>query len=176
MESAMSISRVVDAFRATALFCATALVAQAQAQPVSPAEARAIAKEAVIYGFPLVDTYRVQHSYFVDRSNPEFKAPWNQIANRARVYTPEDKAIQTPNSDTPYSQLGLDLRAEPMLLTVPAVEKGRYYCAQVNDLYTFISGYIGTRTTGNDAGYFMIAGPNWKGEKPPGIKAVIQSE
>jgi hypothetical protein len=172
----MSISRVVDAFRATALFCATALVAQAQAQPVSPAEARAIAKEAVIYGFPLVDTYRVQHSYFVDRSNPEFKAPWNQIANRARVYTPEDKAIQTPNSDTPYSQLGLDLRAEPIVLGFPDVEKGRYYSAQFIDLYTFNFAYVGSRATGNGAGHYLLVGPRWKGEKPKGVKAVIRSE
>jgi hypothetical protein len=48
---------------------------------VSPAEARAIAKEAYIYGFPMVDAYRIQYAYFVDRNNPEFKAPWNQIWN-----------------------------------------------------------------------------------------------
>ena len=84
--------------------------------------------------------------------------------------------MQTPNSDTPYSQLGLDLRAEPMVLSMPAVEKGRYYTAEVNDLYTFISGYIGSRVTGNDAGDYMIARPDWKGEKPPGIKAVIPCE
>lgn len=58
------------------------------------------------------------HSYFVDRDGKEFKAPWNQIHNEARVYTPDDKAIQTPNSDTPYSQLGTDLRAEPLIISV----------------------------------------------------------
>ena len=92
-------------------------------------EARRIAKEATIYGFPLVDSYRINHAYFVDTSNPEFKAPWNQINNTLRVYTPEDKALQTPNSDTPYSQAGLDLRAEPVVLTVPAVEGNRYFSA-----------------------------------------------
>src|SRR5882672_7400842 len=75
---------------------------------VTPAEARAIAKEAYIYGFPLVDNYRIQHGYFVDRQDPEFKAPWNQIHNVPRVYTPADTAIQTPNSDTPYSFVGMD--------------------------------------------------------------------
>lgn len=74
---------------------------------VTPAEARAIAKEAYIYGFPLVDNYRVEHAYFVDRANPNFKAPWNQITNIPRVFTPADTAVQTPNSDTPYSWLGL---------------------------------------------------------------------
>src|SRR3990170_1290011 len=74
-----------------------------QAQDVTPEKARAIAKEAYVYGFPLVDSYRIQHAYFVDSDNPEYKAPWNQIRNFSRVFTPEDKAVQTPNSDTPYS-------------------------------------------------------------------------
>src|SRR5215475_7497550 len=92
---------------------------------ISPGEARAIAKDAYIYGFPLVDNYRVQYSYFVEKTNPEYKAPWNTLVNTARVYTPEDKAIQTPNSDTPYSFVGADLRAEPLVFTVPAIEKTR---------------------------------------------------
>ncbi len=62
-------------------------------QTLSPAEACAISKEATIYGFPLVDSFRIQYSYFVDRKNPEYKAPWNTIVNNARVYTPDDKAI-----------------------------------------------------------------------------------
>src|SRR5882672_10893549 len=127
---------------------------------VTPAEARAIAKEAYIYGFPLVDSYRVQHSYFVDHQNPEFKASWNQIVNTPRVFTPADTAIQTPNSDTPYSFVGLDLRAEPMVLTVPVIEKKRYYSVQLIDAYTFNFAYIGSRATGNDGGSFLIAGPN----------------
>ncbi len=146
------------------------------AQAISAGEARAIAKEAYVYGFPLVDNYRILHSYFVDAGNPEYKAPWNQIHNTARVYTPDDKAIQTPNSDTPYSQLGLDLRAEPVVLSFPAVEKGRYYSAQFIDLYTFNFAYVGSRATGNGAGSYLVAGPRWKGAKPKGIKAVIRSE
>lgn len=148
----------------------------ANAAALSTEEARAIAKEATIYGFPLVDSYRIQYSYFVDRSSPEFKAPWNTLVNNARVYTPDDKAIQTPNSDTPYSYVGTDLRAEPLVFTVPAVEKGRYYSLQFIDMYTFNFAYVGSRATGNGAGNYLLAGPKWKGEKPKGIKAVIRSE
>jgi hypothetical protein len=146
------------------------------AQQLTPAEARAIAKEATIYGFPLVDNYRVQYSYFVDRGGAEYKAPWNTLSNTARVYTPDDKAIQTPNSDTPYSALGADLRAEPLVLSVPAIDKDRYYSLQLVDMYTFDFAYVGSRATGNDAGDFLLAGPDWHGETPPGIKAVIRSE
>ena len=61
------------------------------------------------------------------RNSGQFKAPFNQINNEARVFTYKDTAIITPNSDTPYSILWLDLRAEPIVLSVPAVEKKRYY-------------------------------------------------
>jgi hypothetical protein len=123
-----------------------------------------------------VDSYRIQHAYFVDRSSPEFKAPWNRISNTARVFTPDDKAIQTPNSDTPYSSIGADLRAEPLVITVPAIEKGRYFSAQFIDQYTFNFAYVGSRATGNDGGSFLLAGPRWQGTAPVGIKAVIRSE
>jgi hypothetical protein len=152
------------------------VVPHARAQSITPAEARAIAKDAYIYGYPLVDNYRIQYSYFVDRNDPNFKAPWNTIHNVARVFTPADTAIQTPNSDTPYSQLGADLRAEPLVLSVPEVEPGRYYSLQFVDMYTFNIAYVGSRTTGNGPGKFLLAGPHWNGEKPDGIKAVIRSD
>jgi hypothetical protein len=151
--------------------------AQSTAQAsVTPAEARAIAREAYIYGYPMVDGYRIQHAYCVNRESPEFKAPWNQLRNMPRVFTPEDKAVQTPNSDTPYSMVGMDLRTEPMVLTVPPIEKERYFSIQLIDAYTHNFAYIGSRATGNDGGSFLIAGPNWNGETPKGVKQVIRSE
>ncbi|MCX7304385.1 MAG: DUF1254 domain-containing protein [Hyphomicrobiales bacterium] len=148
----------------------------ATAADLSPEDARAIAKEAYTYGFPMVDSYRILYAYFADKSSPEYKASWNTIFNTARVYTPADTAVQTPNSDTPYSFVGMDLRAEPLVLTVPEVEKDRYFSVQLVDAYTFNFDYIGTRATGNGGGKFMIAGPKWKGETPPGITKAMQSE
>lgn len=143
---------------------------------LSSAEARSIAKDAYVYGFPLVDNYRIQYSYFQNRGAPEFKAPWNQLYSAARVYTPDDKTIQSPNSDTPYSFVGADLRAEPLVLTFPRIEANRYFSAQFIDWYTFNFAYAGTRSTGNDGGSILLAGPAWKGETPPGVKAVFRSE
>jgi hypothetical protein len=143
---------------------------------IAPNDARAIAKDAYIYGYPMVDSYRVQYAYSVDRSSPEFKAPWNELKSTARVYTPADTTVQTPNSDTPYSSASLDLRAEPMVLTLPRVEKTRYFSVQLIDLYTHNFAYLGSRTTGNGAGNHLIAGPHWKGAKPAGITSVIQAE
>jgi hypothetical protein len=123
----------------------------AMTAPVTPEQARAIAKEAYVYGFPMVDSYRIQYSYFVDKSGPEYKGEWNQVHNTARVSTPADTAIQTPNSDTPYSFLGADLRAEPLVLTVPPIEGDRYFSLQFIDAYTYNFAYVGTRTTGKRA-------------------------
>jgi hypothetical protein len=148
----------------------------ARAQDVTVDEARAIAKEAYVYGEPMVDNYRIQYAYFVDTKNPEYKAPWNKIWNSARLFSPADKAVQTPNSDTLYSMLGADLRAEPIVITVPAMEKERYFSVQLIDWYTFNFDYIGSRTTGNGGGNFLLAGPGWKGETPKGIDKVFQSE
>jgi hypothetical protein len=152
-----------------------ATAAQSQA-PVTPEEARAIAKEAYVYGFPLVDHYRIQYSYFQDENDPNYKTSWNQLINIPRVYTPEDTAIQTPNSDTPYSFVGMDLRTEPMVLTVPKIEKNRYFSVQLVDAYTHNFAYVGSRTTGNDGGNYLIAGPGWTGDTPAGIAEVIRSE
>jgi hypothetical protein len=143
---------------------------------VTPADVRAIAKEAYIWGYPIVDTGRAVYTYFVDRSNPEYKAPWNQIANDTRLFTPADTAVQTINADTLYSWLGLDVRDEPMVISVPEVEKSRYYGCSLFDLWGTAFDYIGTRATGNEAGNFLIAGPGWKGETPKGIKKVFVSE
>jgi len=141
----------------------------------SISETKAIAEEAFIYGLPIVMNYAVMYEYAVDRTSGQFKAPFNQIYNAANVFTPKDTAIVTPNSDTPYSFLWMDLRAEPIVITVPAVEKSRYYSVMLCDGNTFNYGYIGTRATGNEPGSYLVVGPEWKGETPPGIKKVFRS-
>jgi len=145
-------------------------------EKLAEGEAKQIAEEAFVYGFPMVMNYGTMYEYAVDKASSQYKAPFNQIHNTARVYTPKDTAIITPNSDTPYSLLWIDLRAEPLVLSVPEVEKGRYYSVELFDLYTFTYGYIGTRATGNKPGKYMIAGPGWKGETPPGIDKVFPCE
>lgn len=139
------------------------------------AEIKSIAEEGFIYGLPIVMNYAVTYEYFVDKDSSQYKGSFNQIHNEARVYTYKDTTVITPNSDTPYSMLCLDLRAEPVVLSVPAVEKDRYYSVMLCDGNTFNYGYIGSRATGNDAGDYMVVGPDWKGETPAGIKKVFRS-
>jgi hypothetical protein len=138
-------------------------------------ETKAIAEEGFIYGLPIVMNYAAMYEFAIDRNSGQFKAPFNEIKNQARVFTYKDTAVVTPNSDTPYSNAWLDLRAEPMVLSVPAVPKNRYYSAQLCDGNTFNYGYIGSRATGNEAGDYLVVGPDWKGDTPAGIKKVFRS-
>ena len=146
-----------------------------RAADLTPAETKAIAEEGFMYGLPIVMNYAVMYEYSVDKNSGQYKAPFNQIENQARVFTYEDTSIPTPNSDTPYSSVWTDLRAEPIVLSIPAVEKERYFSVMLCDGNTFNFGYIGSRATGNEAGDYLVAGPDWKGTTPPGIKKVFQS-
>jgi hypothetical protein len=136
---------------------------------------KAIAEEGFIYGLPIVMNYAVMHEFCVDKNSGQYKGPFNELVNSNRVFTYEDTAIVTPNSDTPYSMLWLDLRAEPMVISVPAVPRERYYTLQFIDGNTYNYGYIGSRATGTEPGDYLVAGPGWKGETPAGIKKVFSS-
>ncbi|WP_226668001.1 DUF1254 domain-containing protein [Microbulbifer aggregans] len=161
------------------LFALTLLLAGLLSNPISAQswptseETQKIAEEGFIYGLPLVMDYAVMYEFTIDKDSGQYKAPFNTLSNSANVFTYKDTAVVTPNSDTPYSMLWMDLRTEPMVISVPAIDKKRYYSIQLVDGNTFNYGYIGSRATGNGAGNYMIAGPGWQGEKPPGINQVF---
>lgn len=147
------------------------------ASPSLPAfaqdDTKALAREAYIYTYPMVKNYLTMYQYALEPGGSQYKGPFNTIVNVARVYTPEDTAIITPNSDTPYSFVVFDLRAEPVVVTMPPIDKDRYYSLQLVDLYTHNVDYLGTRMDGNNGGDFLITGPGWKGDVPKSIKRIV---
>jgi hypothetical protein len=164
---------------ATLLVTSLVLVFQgsvAKAEVGDRVEAYEISKQAYIYAFPMIAGYKAMNEFNIDKTNSQYKGPFNTIISAANVFTPKDTAIVTPNSDTPYSMLQVDLRAEPTVFCVPAIDKSRYYSVQLTDMYSFNYGYVGSRATGNDAGCYMIAGPGWTGANPDGIAKVFNSE
>src|SRR6266576_1989522 len=160
-----------------AITVTTAKPASAQTSADRPGflKAKDIAEAGFIFGLPIVMNYGVMYEFAIDRNSTQFKAPFNQIKNESHVATYKDTAVVTPNSDTPYSLGWLDLRAEPVVLSVPAVDPKRYYSVQLCDGNTYNYGYVGSRATGSEAGDYMVVGPDWKGATPPGIKKVFQS-
>jgi len=135
-----------------------------------------IAAKAYVYGFPLVVNYKTMYMYALNEKSPEYKGHFNELSCEARLFTPEDKAVVTPNSDTPYCMFWVDLRGEPQVISVPAMEADRFYHFQLIDLYTHNFDYIGTLTTGNKTGSYLIITNEWEGDKPEGIDDVITCE
>ena len=139
-------------------------------------EARAIAEEAYIYAYPMLMAYRSIYFSGIDTTSPFFRATWNEIAHDTEPADHTREDVVTMNGDTPYSNFGLDLRAEPVVVSVPEVT-GRYYVIQFADLFTHNFAFIGTRNTGTQAGDYLFVGPGWTGEIPDGKFAdVIHSE
>lgn len=137
---------------------------------------RTIAQEAWIYAYPMLMHYQTLEKQVLDPAAPEYVGGFNRFRHYSELYTPRNREIVTPNNDTPYSWAWLDLRSEPQVLSVPAVDADRYYVHQLVDQYTHNFGYVGVLSTGRGAGDYLIAGPGWKGPTPAGIKGVLRSE
>jgi hypothetical protein len=133
---------------------------------VTPAEARAIAEEAYVFGFAIVEHYKALWAYGVEPKSPKYGG-FNAVRNETRLYGPEDTAAVSANNDTIYTSSLMDLRAEPVVLQVPEVSD-RYYSFMLVDMVTDNFDYIGTRATGTKAGAYVITGPGWKGHLPKG--------
>src|SRR5690606_13680395 len=123
-----------DAASAPATPAATATAPADAAATEHARSVRETAKDAYIWGFPMVEGYKTMYQQAIDQGGANFHAGFNQIGSVADVATPKDTAIITPNSDTPYSFLWLDLRAEPVVISVPAIEAKRYFSVQLVDL------------------------------------------
>lgn len=142
-------------------------------ETLSPAEAQAIAEEAYIFAYPMLRNYKTMYAQAIDTGNDSQGNPngllFNSITNYSKLADSDSKDVVRPNNDTFYSTAWLDLRKEPVVITVPEIAD-RYYSFQLVDLYTYNFNYIGTRTTGTGAGNYLIAGPSWNDEIPASIK------
>ena len=123
-----------------------------------------VATEAYVAGYPLVVTIRT-----MQRLGGMLGV--NRLAWQRCLSGPESRTIVAPNRDTLCSVAVLDLRSEPVALTLPEVTD-RYVSYQILDAWTDSFAYIGTRTTGGRAGTWVIAPPGWVGEVPRGAELV----
>ncbi len=147
----------------------------ALADRIQPGEAQKIAKEAYIALYPLVMNYRIMHRQAIDNRPGHLPEGFGIWAHRG-LSVPGDNDITMPNVDTHYSWAWVDLRAEPWVLTLPAVDEGRYYTSQWNDLWGYVLDNPGTIEDGNSGGSYLLVPPGWKGDLPKGVKRAIKGE
>ncbi|GAA2745065.1 DUF1254 domain-containing protein [Kitasatospora cinereorecta] len=141
---------------------------------VDPTTVRATAAEAWIWGYALLENYRTMYPQAVDDADPRHVGGFGVFRHYPYPSTPSNTDVVTPNNDTPYSWAWLDLRAEPWVVEVPASD--RYYVLPVHDLDTSYVGFIGSRTTGQQAGRYLVAGPGFHGECPADLDGVLRAD
>jgi hypothetical protein len=138
-------------------------------------EAKAIAKEAYIFNYPLVMYYRTMYLQAIDTQSKSYSGGFGKWLHLG-TSSPKDTDIVSPNNDTPYSYAWVDLRAEPWVLTLPKIEAHRFYTSQWDDLWGFVLDNAGSVEDGNDGVSVLLASPTWKGELPKGVKRVVQGD
>jgi hypothetical protein len=120
--------------------------------------------DAFVWGYPLVVTQRTLQTF-------ASVIGVNTLFNQTALSNASTRLVVSPNTDTLYSVAVVDLRSEPMVLTVPDVTD-RYWTYQFLDAFTTSFHYIGTRTTAGNGGQFVITAPGWKGALPAGAVQV----
>ncbi|MFC1834474.1 DUF1254 domain-containing protein [Thermodesulfobacteriota bacterium] len=139
--------------------------------PITVAEARDLAKQAWLFGLPLV-MFEKQFEYNSYARKPEeTRAPVNQFVHYRKFVDASNRSVVGFNVDNLYSFAGLDLSKEPLVLSIPDMGE-RYWLMQIIDAWNGVPAAPGSRTHGGKARNFLIAGPNWKGVAPNGMEVL----
>ncbi|HTK01519.1 MAG TPA: DUF1254 domain-containing protein [Bordetella sp.] len=130
---------------------------------ITEAQALSIATDAYVYLYPLVsmDVTRRQSTNVAAAGQKPGFAPMNAISNWPSFPPADLKLVVRPNFDTLYSTGFLDLTKEPVVVSVPDTG-GRYYLLPMLDMWTDVFASPGWRTTGTQAGNFLVARPDWR--------------
>lgn len=142
-----------------------ALAMPAAGQTSNAEEAQAIAVEAYVYFYPLVTMDITRKQLINSPSGSGIGGPMNSFVNIPTFPPADMKAVVRPNFDTLYSSAWLDLTREPLVISAPDTG-GRYYLLPMLDMWSDVFAAPGWRTTGTEAGNFLLAPPGWTGQSP----------
>lgn len=168
-----------------------------QKKRLNETEITQIAKEAYIYGYPIVENYRNMSISAIDTQNPNFVKPFNELAalpmqlttevevaeaegttengNEEKSQARTEISVKPGKTDIAYGSAWLDLRREPIVVTVVPVGDKRYFSVQFVDLFGNDFDYFSSQKDGSRGGHLLVVAPGWKGEKPAGISRVVES-
>jgi hypothetical protein len=154
------------------LMAATFAPAMAATGPVTEEEAHAIGVDAYLYFYPLV-TMDVTRKQLTNQAPTPggIGGPMNRFANVGAFPTADMKVVVRPNFDTLYSSGWLNLTKEPVVVSAPDTG-GRYYLLPMLDMWTDVFASPGWRTTGTQAGNFLVTPPGWNGTVPDGFTRI----
>jgi hypothetical protein len=139
---------------------------------ITEQEARAIGVDAYLYFYPLVSmdiTRKVATN--IEAGKIPGLGPANVFHSFTAYPAAGFKTVVRPNFDTLYSSAFLELTSEPMIVSVPSTA-GRYYLLPMLDMWTDVFASPGWRTTGTQAGNFLVTPPAWSGNVPSGMTPI----
>ena len=152
--------------------CGVAPAATAEAATITAEEAHAIGVDAYLYFYSLVTMDVTRKQLTNQEPTPGgIGGPMNRFANVGAFPSADMKVVVRPNFDTLYSSGWLDLTKEPMVVSVPDTG-GRYYLLPMLDMWTDVFASPGWRTTGTEAGNFLVTPPGWSGTVPDGFTEI----
>jgi hypothetical protein len=139
---------------------------------VTEQEAHAIGVDAYLYFYPLVSMEVTRRQFTNLPPGKELgKGPMNMFVN-VPEYPPADfRGVVRSNFDTLYSVAWADLTKEPVVISVPDTG-GRYYLLPMLDMWSDVFASPGWRTTGTQAGDFLLTPPGWSGTVPAGMTRI----
>ena len=157
---------------ALALIAATLSPAMAATGPVTEEEAHAIGVDAYLYFYSPITMDLTRKQLTNQEPTPGgIGGPMNSFANVGAFPTADMRVVVRPNFDTLYSSGWLDLTKEPMVVSAPDTD-GRYYLLPMLDMWTDVFASPGWRTTGTEAGNFLVTPPGWTGTVPDGMTQI----
>jgi hypothetical protein len=128
--------------------------------------------QAYVYAYPLVHMNRYRQ--VIKLANGKPYGAENGMEHRRELTEPRDSVGDTTNNDTLYTPSFMDLRPGPIVVTIPEI-RDRYYSIQFTDFYSANYAILGARKLGQHGAKVLIAGPNWKGDKPTDVDHVVIS-
>ena len=126
---------------------------------------------AVVAGYPLLECVRTCQVQTAPGAPGYGRAPFNRFGHSAERWTDRDRDIVTPANDLLYSNAWIDLRAGPVVVTVPP-QTGRYFVLELLDTYTNNFHNMGTRNVPQQGGRFALLGPDGTQAAPEGTTPI----
>ena len=156
---------------AAVCFATAALPRAAQTQAISSDEAQAIAADAYLYFYPLITMDLTRKQLINTEPGKGIGGPMNMFVNIPAFPPADMKVVVRPNFDTLYSSAWLDLTKEPVVISAPDTG-GRYYLLPMLDMWSDVFASPGWRTTGTQAGNYLVAPAGWSGTVPSGVTRI----
>lgn len=149
-------------------------MARAQSAPpaITEAEAQAIGVNAYVYLYPLVtmDVTRRQ-AVNIEPGKVFGRGPMNMFVNVPEFPPASFRDVVRPNFDTLYSIAWLDMTKDAAVISAPDTA-GRFYLLPMLDMWSNVFASPGWRTTGTQAGNFLVTPPGWSGTAPEGMTRI----